>query len=556
MNKIGFLFFMVHPLFLPAVFSQNTIGLISIDEEKTIGGYSLIYPEQQPNVYLINKCGELVHIWEDTPDNKPGKTAYLSANGNLLRSKSNDALVEGPPTTGGAGGIVEIVSWENELLWSDTLANPLIRQHHDIYMMENGNVLTIIWHRKNIDEMIQNGYDTLTNPKMELWPDFIREINPTTSETVWEWHAWDHMVQDFDSTKANYGDISAHPELIDINYQKYTSNKFSWLHINAIDYDPVKDQILLSIRHFNEIWIIDHSTTTEEAAGHTGGNSNMGGDLLYRWGNPEAYKRGVEEDRKLFFQHDAQWIDDFVNPDYVHFGEIVLYNNQVDVNLSLGHILKPQWDDATQSYIKDGGIYLPNGFAESFSHPDTIRNYSSVASSIQVIGDGHIVMCAARKGFSFELTNMGEVAWEYRTPLVNGAPAEQGTELMGTQNFTFQLERYPEDFPGFIGKDLSPIGYIELNPNTGFCTVTAVDEEISNSRIELFPNPVGDHVFVKHPFNGKSEWHLFDQYGRAVLEMETFETTFQLNLSKLPNGIYFLRERQSGAVEKLIVSRN
>jgi len=30
--------------------------------------------------------------------------------------------------------------------------------------------------------------------------------------------------------------------------------------------------------------------------------------LLYRWGNPAAYRRSTTRDRQLFQQHDAQWI--------------------------------------------------------------------------------------------------------------------------------------------------------------------------------------------------------------------------------------------------------
>jgi hypothetical protein len=37
------------------------------------------------------------------------------------------------------------------------------------------------------------------------------------------------------------------------------------------------------------LWVIDHQTTTAQAASHTGGRYNKGGDLLYRWGNPQTY---------------------------------------------------------------------------------------------------------------------------------------------------------------------------------------------------------------------------------------------------------------------------
>ena len=53
------------------------------------------------------------------------------------------------------------------------------------------------------------------------------EVKPTglsTGEIVWEWHVWDHLIQDDDANKANYGDVAAHPELVDINLTGGTGN--------------------------------------------------------------------------------------------------------------------------------------------------------------------------------------------------------------------------------------------------------------------------------------------------------------------------------------------
>jgi len=63
--------------------------------------------------------------------------------------------------------------------------------------------------------------------------------------------------------------VADHPELIDINFG---GRHADWNHLNSIDYNEEFDQILLSSHNQNEIWVIDHSTTTEEAAGHTGGD--------------------------------------------------------------------------------------------------------------------------------------------------------------------------------------------------------------------------------------------------------------------------------------------
>ena len=80
------------------------------------------------------------------------------------------------------------------------------------------------------------------------------------------------------------------------------------LHTNAVNYNATLDQIVISVNRFNEIWVIDHSTTTEDAAGITGGRWGRGGDLLYRWGNPRTYGRGEETARRLGRQHDVRWV--------------------------------------------------------------------------------------------------------------------------------------------------------------------------------------------------------------------------------------------------------
>src|SRR5213078_1927187 len=122
------------------------------------------------------------------------------------------------------------------------------------------------------------------------------------------WRVWDHLIQDADKEKKNFGDVAKHPERIDINFNagggKGGGNQ-DWTHTNALSYRADLDQIMMSVPSLNEVWIIDHSTTTAEAASHKGGKSGKGGDLLYRWGNPRAYAAGTRKDQTLFAQHNA-----------------------------------------------------------------------------------------------------------------------------------------------------------------------------------------------------------------------------------------------------------
>jgi hypothetical protein len=552
-NLLTILFLAFIPFLLRA---QNTVGLISIESELTENGYNLIYPERQSTVFLLNNCGEIVHSWSDDPASRPGKVAYLLDDGNLLRAKINPSFFSSPSFgAGGAGGIVELVSWENDVLWTFVLADSLNRLHHDVHFLNNGNILMLAWEKKNLQEIVENGFDTLTNPQREIWTDYILEVDPITDSTVWEWHAWDHLIQDYDSTKANYGNVSEHPELIDINYHEYSLGRQDWMHSNALDYHFEKDQVLLSVRNFNEFWIIDHSTNTDEATSNSGGNSGKGGNLLYRWGNPKAYKSGETEDRKLFYQHDAQWIDDFVNPDYEHYGKVVLFNNVIDNGISYGQILAPEWNAGEQSYAQNDGLFLPEDFTKTISHPDVSKNHSTAASSIQVIGNGHVIMCAARQGFSFELTSTDELVWEYRVPIRNGFPVEQGTELALSDNFTFQLDRYPMEYSAFTDKDLSPKGYIELLPDTTFCDLfLPVKEPLPVGKFNIYPNPTTGDLYIHIEKASHTDLNFHDVLGRVVKRVQLIGGDNYIDVSNLNRGVYYLKIEHLGT--KILVISN
>ena len=205
------------------------------------------------------------------------------------------------------------------------------------------------------------------------------------------------MVQDLFPDRANFGEISDHPERININYLDFAFGRQDVHHINSIDYHEELDMVMLSVRNFNEIWIIDHSTTLEEAASSTGGLRNKGGDLLYRWGNPAAYEAGDEGDQMLFRQHDAAWIDEVPN-DHPLYGQVSIFNNFLGPELSNGAILNPVFNEADNAFEFENGKYLPLDFTTTFAHPEQEKNFSTAASNIQILPNGNIMMCAARQG--------------------------------------------------------------------------------------------------------------------------------------------------------------
>src|SRR5438105_6400721 len=314
------------------------LGLL-LNEAKAWQGYTLFAPLSSSKTYLIDMQGKVVRTWQS--DCSPARCATLLENGHLLRpgALGQDATVFGGGP--GVGGRVQEFTWEGELIWDFRFANRTQLPHHDITRLPNGNILMIVWDKKTAREALAAGRRPEMVGDSHLLPDSLIEIKPTgktTGQVVWEWHLWDHLVQDFDQTKANYGKVAEHPELVNINYgedalapimaTKAGADKLKsigyvganttagrtprvnpdWTHFNGVNYNSELDQIVVSVHSFSELWILDHSTSTSQAAGHTGGRSGKGGDLLYRWGNPRAYRAGTKKKQRLFAQHNAQWI--------------------------------------------------------------------------------------------------------------------------------------------------------------------------------------------------------------------------------------------------------
>ncbi|MCK5700173.1 MAG: aryl-sulfate sulfotransferase, partial [Cyclobacteriaceae bacterium] len=265
-------------IFTKCVSDQNTVGVL-LNKKGAHNGYTLFTVHQE--TYLINNKGEVVHQW--TSKYSAGKSAYLLGNGNLLRAAQIPS--KGKFIMPSAGGRVELFDWDGNLIWEYNYSTPTSTQHHDIYPMPNGNVLILAITIMDKAEATQMGRKLITPPFMQLYNEQIVELKPKNkneADIVWEWNIKDHIIQDFDNMKDNFGVISENPQLLDINYLGISNGEANWLHVNSIQYNAQLDQIILSTRHLSEIYIIDHSTTTVESASNTGGIYGKGGDLLYR----------------------------------------------------------------------------------------------------------------------------------------------------------------------------------------------------------------------------------------------------------------------------------
>jgi len=537
------LLFLLTTLAIFDTIAQNTIGLLSYDPDKTQDGYLLLYPQNQGNCFLVNNCGEKVHVWNDG-DHGPSNSVHLQPDGSLFMAKIHYTYTNSWIYGGGGGQKIEHRDWDNNLLWTYTYADSMKRMHHDFTVLPNGNVVLIAWERKFLPELLAAGKDTSFVTGNELWPDHLVEIQPIGLDSgaiVWEWHAWDHLIQDFDSLAANYGVVADHPELININY--INGNNFAdWMHVNSVDYNATRDQLIFSTPMLNEVWIIDHSTTSFESASHSGGLSGKGGDLIYRWGNPEAYQQGTSADRKLGFQHDIHWMDNDENPDSANLGRLMVFNNKSQPNISTANTFMPVFDTLTHQYQMVNNVYSPTGFDYSYTTPDPADMYCAVVSSVQQLPNGNKLICSGRLGYTLEVDELDEIVWEYKTPINNSVPATQGTIIPLSGNFTFRTKKFSSDWPGFIGRNLDAIGYIELNPDTTFCStiLSSTDQQLFD--VVISPNPTNRIVsFSNIPANFNGSIHVYGLTGEQLFSQQLIGSALnELDLSNFQAGIYLL----------------
>jgi hypothetical protein len=420
-----------------------------LDRPKAFPGYTLVAPLLSTSTFLSDMHGRAVKTWDS--QYVAGQAALLLEDGHLLRA-GQLTLEERRFACPQAGGHVQEFTWDGELIWDFRFHNDKQISHHDIAKLPSGNVLLTVWEVKTAEETITAGRnrDSVEGPWLV---DSVIEIKPTgktTGEVVWEWHVWDHLVQDRDSSKPSYGDVAAHPELIDINFGQTLLSEVTragksreeearrkdrlkalnsigylgtpaprggaalmpdWTHVNAVSYNAEFDQIMLTVRAFSECWIIDHSTTSAEARGHTGGRSGRGGDLLYRWGNPQTYRAGTRRDQRLFAPHDGHWIPRGVPG----AGHLLVFNNGIsrpggDYS-SVDEVVLPV--DAGGQYSRRPGVaYGPGGPAWAYTAPDPIEFSVGLLSSAQRLPNGNTLICDGMSGKIFEVASDRTVVWQ------------------------------------------------------------------------------------------------------------------------------------------------
>lgn len=372
--------------------SLTTIGELGTvtfyNEELSEDEYILVNDAAANSVYLMDKNADLVYEWP-LGDRIIGNDVILLNDGTLLASLESD----NPDFQfGGQGGIIQIIDKNGQALWNFEYSNTEHRSHHDVELLPNGNVLAIAWEKMTQEEATANG----SKLGSDIYPESIIEINPTTDTIVWEWHAKDHLVQDFDESKLNYGSIAENPQLINLNYVDAVGGNI--MHANGIGYDELNDLIYLSVNYYSEVWVIDHSTSADDAASHSGGKFGKGGDLLYRFGNPST--QNDENTERLFINNHY--------PNLFEPGKILIYTNGGDLEQSTVYELKLPTELTQKTIPKTTQPEI----LWSFTDPEL---YAPKVSGAVRLPNGNTLITEGDFGL-WEVTQQGEVVWKFSAP--------------------------------------------------------------------------------------------------------------------------------------------
>ncbi len=439
-------------------YASEIVGdILPGSDPRAFDGYTLVHDaafggQNANRIYLTDMDGNKVHEWAPAPYQPEGSVAYLLENGLLLRTASKHDWLHSEHYPVGAAGTVQLLDWDSNVVWEYEMDVPGKHVfHHDVDYMPNGNILAIAYTGFSREEVRAMGWDGEFPATAEtIWLDKVVELQPDlndgSTEIVWQWNAWDHLVQDKFPERANYGDVESEVGKIDINYLREGYVLFlrgQMNHVNSVDYNTELDQIVLSSAAYGELWFIDHSTTMKEAAGESGGRYGRGGDLIYRWGNPLTTKSGTLDDATTYWQHDVRWITEGLPG----AGNILVYNNGTNRNLDGDFELLGM--DFENSYSELLEIRFPvraNGTYNTRREPEIVWSWNADASEDYFspfmsgwdrLPNGNTIFVNAHNKRIIEVTPDGERVLDYVVP-------ENGR--------MYRVYKYPRDYPGFAGR--------------------------------------------------------------------------------------------------------
>jgi hypothetical protein len=451
------------------------------DPERAYEGYTLFSPGffGARRTWLIDMEGNAVHWWDNAGGYK------LLDNGNLFSGFGQDFYE---------------MDWDGNIVWGpwdfsdERKAIDNASLHHDSWKIHNAvldedTYIGLFYYTATNQEIWAAGGDPAINyaaARRNTSQDAIVEVDQD-GNIIWEWRFMDHTVQDGNPGWPNYGVIADNPGKIDVFWMTNESQPNGpegivrdWQHCNSLYYNPALGHIVINAKHMSEFYVIDHDSTfiPDDPEGSIALAASDAGDFIYRFGNPSAYQQGEpptfedEGNQQMYGSHNIHWIDAALPGG----GNFLIFNNDCynpldnrSEILQINPHLDAAGNDNFPDYVNppDAGYdFRGNSKQIVWSYTSRSNNsfYSNFISGMQRQPNGNTLICSGAHGHFFEVTNGGDVVWEYINPLVgfagqNASPVATDRSPPGA---VFRVMRYGPDHPAFAGKDLRPKGPITI----------------------------------------------------------------------------------------------
>jgi hypothetical protein len=336
--------------------------VVIYDAERASPGYNLFCSRTTPEVWLIDMNGRPVHNWyyrREHPDDLC-EHAIMLENGDVVVIDRFKHLLR--------------LDWDSNIVWKTELV-----VHHDVALRSDSTFYTITWER--------------------IWHRGLRVRFPIIVEVtadgtpVDQWRAYDHldeirMIFDrrsfldtiLDSLLAHASSLEVYQDLIERGEATQLKDKtvlYDHFHLNTISLLPDTPQgerdcrfnagnLLVCFRNVNQIAILDEMTK----------------EILWVWG-----------EGMLEWPH---------HPTMLQTGNILVFDNGAFRKYSRVIELDPISESIVWEYVADP----PEDF------------YSYGKGSAQRLPNGNTLICEGDRGRVFEVTQDGEVVWEWLNPFL------------------------------------------------------------------------------------------------------------------------------------------
>ena len=250
----------------------------------------------------------------------------------------------------------------------------------------------------------------------------------------------------------------------------------------------------------------------------------MGGDILYRWGNPSNY--GMSGQQVIpSAVHDSRWI---INDGRPNGGYLQIFNNKgISNNQSTVDGIETPLDPATgYTYTRiPGQPYGPSSYTTRY----ICQFSSSGQSASDRMSNGNIYVNASGgqggAGVMYEVDSLGNLVW-------------------GPYNSQSQKGfRYECDYPGIIA--LEPY----INTNTTTCFDHTGNDNVIKDSFVIYPNPTSAKINIDMSLNNEIDIIVSNIFGQIIYQefIKDFQyrNSIQIDLDNYPEGIYLIKLRSN-----------